>query len=296
MFNWFKNFFCKLKNIKSMVGDISAVNIKPEINTNIKTEAKMADTQNNKLIEINNNSQKNQIFYMGMSYQDVTDIVRKEISLANNKLMNNIEPQLLPSDLQKVQHDFDFLSTYDNAVKISAKRKDNIINKTIEEIIIDRIKTDNDFIKMVSNEAIKTIGKITNKQFEILHIMSLIYKCSIKNVKVTEDLIKNFKMTLRPLFDTDFKIVDFEYLSYVGCLFSIDPINIVFDNIFKTVYPKIDINELKTDEDYKFLESKWNSTSLCKHKLTTIGTYIGLKYNKVKLGFEIANIEKMFEL
>lgn len=296
MFNWLKNVFSIFKklNNKQLVGDVGLINAKAEINTDIKAEAKIADNQTNKFLEVNNN-QRNQIFYMGMSYQDVTDIVRKEISLASNRLMNNIEPRLLPSDLKKVQQDFDFLSTYDNAVKISAKRKDDTINKTIEEIIIDRIKTDNDFIKMVSNEAIKTIEKITNEQFEILHIMSLIYKCSFNDVKTTEELVKNFKTTLRPLFNKNFKVIDFEYLSYVGCLFSIEPISIIFEKICKAVYPNVDIIELKKNEEYKFIESKWTSTLLCKHKLTAVGTYIGLKYNKVKLGFEISNIEKIFE-
>ena len=118
MFKWIKYIF----NIKPAVGDVGFVNVKPEFNA-IKGDAKVAEKIDNKLID---KSQNNQTFYLGMSYTEVKNVVDRELALSNQRLMEILKPRLLPENIDKIKNDFDFLDTYREAVKISAKRKDEI--------------------------------------------------------------------------------------------------------------------------------------------------------------------------
>ena len=287
MFNWIKRILYKIKNQRSIIRDVGLVNANPEI--------KFADTQNNNLI-IGGNDTRNQTFVnFGMTYQDVNNMVQKELLLAHNKLMSEIAPRLLPNDWQKVQQDYGFLQTYLEAIKISAQKHSTNIDKTIEEIIIDRINTNNDFLKIISQESILTISKLLEHQFRILHILALFHKCKIEEKNAT-DLIQNLTVTFKPLYDTQFKTIDFEYLSYTGCLSLVEPGHIDFDQKYNSNrYPNIDIKSVKESDVYKFIKRKWENSDLKKYRPTAIGAYIGLKYHKVKFNIAIPNIEKILE-
>ena len=114
MFNWIKRILYKIKNQQSTIRDVGLVNANPEI--------KFADTQNNNLI-IGGNDTRNQTFFnFGMTYQDVNNMIQKELLLAHNRLMSDIAPRLLPNDWQKVQQDYGFLQIYLEAIKISAQK------------------------------------------------------------------------------------------------------------------------------------------------------------------------------
>lgn len=287
MFNWIKRILYKIKNQQSTIRDVGLVNANPEI--------KFADTQNNNLI-IGGNDTRNQTFFnFGMTYQDVNNMIQKELLLAHNRLMSDIAPRLLPNDWQKVQQDYGFLQIYLEAIKISAQKHSTNIDKTIEEIIIDRINTNNDFLKIISQESILTISKLLEHQFRILHILALFHKCKIEE-KNAIDLIQNLTVTFKPLYDTQFKTIDFEYLSYTGCLSLVEPGYIDLNQKYNSNrYPNIDIKSVQKSDVYQFIKKKWENSDLKRYRPTAIGTYIGLKYHKVKFDIDIPNIEKILE-
>ncbi|WP_428080886.1 LPO_1073/Vpar_1526 family protein [Candidatus Avelusimicrobium alvi] len=287
MFNWIKRILYKIKGAQPIIGDVGLVNINPEV--------KFADTQNNNLI-IGGNDKRNQTFFnFGMTYQDVHNMIQKELLLAHNKLMSEIAPRLLPNNWDEMKQDYAFLQTYLEAIKISAQKHNTNIDKTIEEIIIDRINTKNDFLKIISQESIRTISKLLEHQFRILHILALFHKCKIEG-KETTDLIQNLTVKFKPLYDTQFKTIDFEYLSYTGCLSLVEPGYIDFNQKYNSNrYPNIDIKSVQESDVYQFIKKKWENSDLKRYRPTAIGTYIGLKYHKVKFNIDIPNIEKILE-
>lgn len=299
MLNWLKKIFAKLKGAKPIVGDVGLVNVKPEFNADIKGELKFADKQENKLVEVNNidNSQQmtQQNFYIGMSYNDIVNIVQREQIIANNNLMSKIEPRLLPENIDKIKNDFDFIDTYREAVKISAKRKDEITDDMLADIISERIKETDDFRKIILNETINTIGKLTQSQIEILEIISLCHYTKF-DADTFDNLINKIENTIKPMICKDYANIDFEYLAYTGCIESSLSGSYDFYKIIRhIVSDKYDIEVYRINENYKQMEAKWKKSFLCHSKPTAIGKLIGLKYYNILNNNEISNIERIYQ-
>ena len=261
-----------------------------------KAEIKAADSVHTHIGGTTNydNSQNNQIFYMGMSYSDVLKIVNTELSLANAKLMKQIESRLLPEDINSVKGDFDFLDTYREAVKISAKRHDKTTDDVLSEIILERIKETDDFPKIVQNEAILTIGKLTKSQIDILHTIAMCHH-AVLTFNDSKDLLMAMKEMVKPLFDNQFLDIDFNYLAYTGCITMMFTGHYEFYKVIQRMTRnQKNISFDKNSEDYKYMEQKWNNSLLRKSSLTTVGQYIGLHYHNVMFDKKLPNIEKLF--
>lgn len=287
MFKWIKYIF----NIKPAVGDVGFVNVKPEFNA-IKGDAKVAEKIDNKLID---KSQNNQTFYLGMSYTEVKNVVDRELALSNQRLMEILKPRLLPENIDKIKNDFDFLDTYREAVKISAKRKDEITDDMLADIISERIKETNDFSKIILNESINTIGKLTQSQIEILEIISLCHYTKI-DADTFDNLISKVETTIKPMICKDYANIDFEYLVYAGCIESALAGSYDFYKIIRNmISDKYDIEAYKENENYKQMEAKWKESFLCHSKPTAIGKLIGLKYYNIHNNNEISNLERLYQ-
>lgn len=301
MFNWLKNVFSIFKklNNKQLVGDVGLINAKAEINTDIKAEAKIADTQNNKLVEINNNDNSQHIHYhyQGMSISDIKQLVKDEQNAADKRLIILLSKSLLEEDRNKIINDYDLLYTYNEAVKISARKKDDDIDMLLSKALKDRITTKEDFIKMACNETINTIGRLTKKHLEILRILTLMHHtCLIKNLNIKEYSEHLNDVFLKNL-DIEIHVADIEYLVFSGCIIDVSPNHYVFEKVMhKYNNTSIDDEKLNNNPNYIKLKNIFERRMLQYSKLTVVGKYIGFKYNEIKNGQSFDNIDEIFKI
>ena len=229
-----------------------------------------------------------------MSYTEVKNVVDTELALSNQRLMEILKPRLLPENIDKIKNDFDFLDTYREAVKISAKKQDDITDKVLSEIILERVKEENDFPKIVQNESIYTIGKLTKSQINILHTLAMCHSAALSYTDY-DDLIIALNELVKPLFDCNFVNIDFNYLVYTGCIDQLHTGYYEFNRIIERMAGnKYNLDSYKNSEDYKYMEQKWNNSLLNKSNLTTVGQYIGLHYHNVMFDKKLPNLNKLF--
>lgn len=250
---------------------------------NIKAENtfKVADDIKNQVAEnINVNSAQNQLnqYNFGISYSEVREIIAVENNLANQRLIEKIEPRLLPEDKEKIKNDYDFLHTYNDAVKISAKKQNKEIDDILSELIIDRINSNNEIEKIVSNEAIKTIEKLTNNQLKIITLAFLIRYVNHARIIDNKSFDSVITEKISPFIDFEEKITDFEHIEYTNCG-HISAIRVDFEQILTNNYQSLDINNLS--EQILFVKKTWSTSTINRLKLTSVGLLIAIKYYKI---------------
>lgn len=294
MIEWLKKVFSKILNsdIKLHNNNLGLVNA----NADVKAEVRLADKiQDNKLVEVNNNdNSKHLVINNGMSYSDISKFVEDKLKEANNNLMKNLEPRLLPQDYERLNNDYDFLFTYKEALHISAKRNDETTDSLLTEIIEERIKSSDELVKIINNESILTIGKLTKSQMEILHLLVISHFTRYVANSCGIDIMK---ASYYPLFNRKFNRDDFEYLAYTGCITLVQPGVIRFNNIIENMmnyYTYDDIQELKKTEEYKFMHKQWENSYLQYSQLTSVGKNIGINYHKVRCGFKLKGFDNLF--
>ena len=293
MIEWLKKVFSKILNsdIKLHNNNLGLVNA----NADIKADVRLADKiQDNKLVEVNNNdNSKHLVINNGMSYSDISKFVEDKLKEANSNLMKNLEPRLLPQDYERLNKDYDFLSTYREALQISAKRNDETTDSLLTEIIEERIKSTDELFNIVNNESIITIGKLTKSQIEILYLLALSHHTSLGGEK--ESILKGIKETYFSLFNKNFNRDDFDHLAYTGCIDIQNSMSYKFNDIIYSLLKNEDlVRDIQNSTEYIFAKEKWENSYLKHSKLTTVGKNIGLNYHKVCSNINIAGFDKLF--
>lgn len=295
MIEWLKKVFSKILNsdIKLHNNNLGLVNA----NADVKADVRLVDKiQDNKLVEVNNNDNSKHLVINnnGMSYSDISKFVDDKLNEANSNLMKYLEPRLLPQDYGRLNKDYDFLSTYRDALQISAKRNDETTDRLLTEIIEQRIKSNDELLNIVNNESIITIGKLTKAQIEILYLLALSHHTSLAGDK--ESILKGIKDTYFSLFNKNLNYDDFDHLAYTGCIDIQNSIIYEFNDIVYNLLKNEDlVRDIQNSTEYKLVKEKWENTPLKHSKLTTVGKNIGLNYHKVCSNINIAGFDKLFD-
>lgn len=104
------------------------------------------------------------------------------------------------------------------AEKGAARRDSEDLRENLSDLIIARIKNDDDDLKkLIYNEAISTINKITTNQLKILAIVLALRYLNFPFIRDWESFNIHFNMHIKPLLDFDESEINFTHLDYSSC-------------------------------------------------------------------------------
>jgi len=198
-----------------------------------------------KFLKIEQSEIKNNTFYQaekifvkqtGLSIADVKDIAistfednfpklqalakveaKKNVQLFFNELEKKIASQLNVEEINKFQ-DPDIQHALYEAIKSNARIGSEGLRRNLSALIVERIKNDNqDLKRIVYNEAISTIGKLTGDQLKILALCFLLRYTYYTGILSWDVFNYYISKKIKPF--TDFKntTAEFQHLEYAGC-------------------------------------------------------------------------------
>lgn len=194
------------------------------------------------------------------------------------------------SEVKKVldSPDFQYIS---KKASISASRSSSSdLHKNLSLLIIQRVNFDNqDLKRIVYNEAISTIEKLTTDQLKILTLCFLLKKTKLNGLNNLDQFKQYLEQRIKPFIDFKRTIAEFEHLDYARCAsISIASHDIV--GLFKENYPDIfketdNPEELLAGNDTaKKLISAWKETQIQNMTLTSVGIVIASTFYEQTTG------------
>lgn len=184
------------------------------------------------------------------------------------------------SEVKKVidSPDFQYIS---KKASISASRSSSTdLHKNLSSLIVQRVNFDNEDLKrIVYNEAITTIEKLTVDQLKILTLCFLLKRTKQNGLTNLEQFKQYLEQKIKPFIDFKRTTAEFEHLAYAGCAsISIASHDIV--GLFKGNYPDIfkDSNNpeglLAGNDTAIKLIATWKETQIQNMNLTSVGIVI----------------------
>jgi len=174
---------------------------------------------------------------------------------------------------------------------ISASRSSSKdLHNNLSLLIVQRINSDNEDLKrIVYNEAISTIDKLTSNQLKIITLCFLIGRTKLSGLTNLQQFIEFLENKTKPFVDFKRTRAEFEHIAYSGCA-SISIASRNIDSLFKGNYPEIfkktdNIKELlRNSKVASCLIDDWESTQIKSMNLTSVGIVIGSTYYEQKNG------------
>lgn len=211
-------------------------------------------------------TQTGDIVHQGLSLSDATELfsVLMEKSLseyalqAHSVALSNIEQlkgifyqkangRISAEEMQKFA-DPDTQHMLRMASADGARQNDQTLHGLLSELVIERIKNADDEIKrLVINEAIPTVSKISKNQMKIITLCWLMQYSSFNNVTSWESLNQIFEQLILPL--TDFKRTrtEFQHIEYAGCG-KIEITSFTVTNNFKSYFTFLFVRPVTKEE------------------------------------------------
>ena len=188
------------------------------------------------------------------------------------------------SDLKKIieSPDFQFIS---KKASISASRSSSTdLHKNLSSLIIQRVNFDSEDLKrIVYNEAITTIEKLTTDQLKILTLCFLFKRTKFNGLTNIEQFKQFLDQKIKPFIDFKRTTAEFEHLAYTGCAsISIASHDIVglFKGNYADIFKDTDNPEelLAGNATATKLISAWKDTQIQNMNLTSVGIVIASTY------------------
>lgn len=235
---------------------------------------------------------------MGSVFGELPDETKKQIE-ANQKsyfqaLSENLGKIIKQNeDLKKVidSPDFQYIS---KTASISASRSSSAeLHKNLSLLIIQRINNDSEDLKrIVYDETISTINKLTKDQLKILTLCFLLKRTKMNGLTNITQFNQYLEQRIKPFIDFKKTTAEFEHLVYTGCA-SISIASHDINGLLKGNYPEIfkDDNtpeKLLTDnETATKLTSVWKDTQIQNMNLTSVGIVIASTFYEQVTGDRI---------
>lgn len=171
--------------------------------------------------------------------------------------------------------DFQYIS---KQATISASRSSSVeLHKNLSLLLVQRINNDSEDLKrIVYNESIKTLAKLTQNQLKILTLCFLVKRTKLNGLTNFNQFIQYLEQRIKPFIDFKKTNAEFEHLVYTSCA-SISIAGHDLLGLFKGNYPEIfkesdNIEELfKNKETAAKLLTVWKETSIMNMNLTSVG-------------------------
>ena len=175
--------------------------------------------------------------------------------------------------------DFQYIS---KKAAISASRSSSeSLHKTLSSLIVQRVNVDNEDLKrVVYNEAISTVEKLTIDQLKILAISFLLTRTRRQNLKTLGEFRTYLEQVIGPFIDFKGTVAEFEHLVYSGCASIVSILSTNLSEVLKGNYPEVfqstGIPEslLAESEVAAKLFTSWKDTQIRSVELTSVGIVI----------------------
>lgn len=197
------------------------------------------------------------------------------------------------SEVKKIINspDFQYIS---KEASISASRSSSIdLHKNLSSLIVQRINLDNEDLKrIVYNEAITTIGKLTTNQLKILTLCFLLKRTKFNKLSNLQQFKQYLDQKIKPFVDFKRTNAEFEHLDYTGCasiLFGRPGIIQLLKKNYHDIFKESDnLEELLADNDTATkLISVWKETQIRNINLTSVGIVIANTFYEQMTGDRI---------
>lgn len=148
----------------------------------------------------------------------------KQLISSNQKSYFQVLSELLKQiviqgeDLKKIINDPDFQFISKNAL-ISASRSPSIeLHKNLSSLVIQRINSSNDDLKrIVYNEAITTINKLTTNQLKIITLCFLFKYIANDGITSWQTYVDYLNAEFKPFLNFKNTIAEFQHIAYTSC-------------------------------------------------------------------------------
>ncbi|KON69630.1 hypothetical protein AKG34_13315 [Peribacillus butanolivorans] len=219
--------------------------------------------------------------------EKVESLVNERAEEIINKYLDELQ-SIAPKTLINTE-DPDLRFAIYETQKSHARRGEKDIADLLVDVLIQRtMKQDESFEKLVLNEALTIIPKLTTRQIDIL---SLVYMFRYLNFNIQMPF-KDYYSILKPLIDNvdiPHNEMFYQHLQYSGCL-SISSGVATFDDIMIHKFlPNLSENEVNkiilTNPELATFMSIWDSTKLSNSNLTSVGIAIAISNIKRKIGY-----------
>lgn len=134
------------------------------------------------------------------------------------KTFMNFAKQKLDTDKIEKLSDPDVQAVLTESIMEAGRKNDKELHEHLSRLMIERIQVDDNNLKrIVYNESIKTIGKLTINQLKIITSCLLLRYATqntLTSLEAFEEYVKKF---LFPFLDFKDMFVDFQHIEYTGC-------------------------------------------------------------------------------
>lgn len=255
--------------------------------TNIQASGDIIQNNNIVLYSIEEVAKKLQNYVFG----ELPDITKKEIESNQksyfevltenlNKIVKNQE------EVQKVINTPDFQYISKTAAISASKTSSKELHTGLAKLIVSRVNVDSkDLQRIVYNEAIKTIEKLTASQLKIITFVFILKHTKQQGI-TNINQFNNYLETLKPFIDFKDSKAEYQHIQYTGCgIIGIMSYDIW--NTFKLNYPEIfkaepNIAEINVEEVLKEnktaqeIKKAWENAQ--KIELSSVGIAIAITY------------------
>lgn len=171
---------------------------------------------------------------------------QKNVESLAKTFFEKAKTELAQRDINKLS-DPDLQFILNQAITVSARINSEELRKNLASLIIKRIKNDEEDLKrIVFNEAIATIGKLTTNQLKILTLCFLVRYTNYGGVANWQTFNHYLNGVIKPFIDFRDTDAEFQHLEYTSCAsISIGSVDII--NIFKESYSFLFLDSIKKE-------------------------------------------------
>lgn len=232
--------------------------------------------------------------------EKAAEIAKERAEYITNKYIEGIKS--IDPELIKNTEDPDMRYAIYEAQKNYARLGDKETADLLIDLLIDRTKSNNiSFERIVLNEALTIIPKLTAKQIDTLSLIYLVKYFSYNPILIMP--FEHYYSMIQPylkIIEISSNPISYQQLQYSGCA-SISIGSSSFEDIMKYKFPHLFKNSEELNQvicecaDLINLKNNWDNTKLCCCSLTGVGIAIALSNLKIKIGPILGNLRFWLE-
>lgn len=149
--------------------------------------------------------------------EEAQKAAHESIKEYNQTLLERAKLKLEESDIKKFSEpDIQYILT--SSIIQAARKNEPELHENLAYLMIERIKkSDDDLRRIVYNEAIETIGKLTKDGLKIITLCFILKYAIWNEVSSYENLDYLIQTTIGALFDFKNTPAEFQHIAYTGC-------------------------------------------------------------------------------
>jgi len=275
MFKWLSKIF----KTKSAVGNIGLLNADFSPRVAEELSANFGCTTNN--------DNRNLILVQGITLNDMVSYVDSKINEKIVLFRHNLETNILPSQLEKLKKDVGTITSYKEAISISAIKNDEDFDKILSSVLKERIESDDTDTQNICSLSISTMKNLTKSHFKILSFLYIFRSGYLKDLTSAEQFMEFYNNYFSKLLDMSYEKIRDIGTSILanGCAVQYA----IASNLHEIFEEQLleDVNKLVGNDLLNNLAGIWYQTGLASSFPTEVGKNIAKTYLHEILGIDI---------